>query len=357
MIIFAVATAAAVPFLMFFFHINNFKTAGYYKIIAPSPDGRHVVTSDNGTTVYLWDMETGMEILTFRKQTAWGVIKAIDLSPDGRYAASAGNRGIILWDVITGLESRRFTPVKYPPPRRPHSAVVFSPDGKTLLTGGGGFKTVMWDVDTGSVLKSFGSIGNLSAVTNNSANPLAFSPDGLRILSGGETLKLWDVQTGLVIYTFRGHKRAVEAVAFSPDGKRAMSADNLGMIKVWDMETGEEIFLPNTGHTKTRQFVTFSKDGRIAASGDSFQPLSLISMETGNLILSLSDKKSGCILTAAVTRDGQKIVASNMPCGHSKDDGRLNLIEIKTGNRILTFKKKITLQRIIGSLVWRFVKI
>ena len=91
--------AVAVPCLMVFFCINNFKTAAFYKIIAPSPDGRSVITSDNGTTTYLWDMETGREILTFKKQTVWGVIEAVDFSPDGRYAATAGDLGIILWDV------------------------------------------------------------------------------------------------------------------------------------------------------------------------------------------------------------------------------------------------------------------
>ena len=48
---------------------------------------------------------------------------------------------------------------------------------------------------------------------------VVFSPDGRTALSGGRdsTLKLWDVATGREIRTFVGHSGPIGSVAFSPD--------------------------------------------------------------------------------------------------------------------------------------------
>ena len=54
----------------------------------------------------------------------------------------------------------------------------------------------------------------------------AFSPDGRRIVSASHdgTLKLWDAQTGAELATLAGHADVVQACAFSPDGRRIVSA-------------------------------------------------------------------------------------------------------------------------------------
>src|SRR5262249_32286040 len=55
---------------------------------------------------------------------------------------------------------------------------------------------------------------------------VAFSPDGRRALSGSmdQTLRLWDLATGAELRTFVGHEDGVTAVGFAPDGRRAVSA-------------------------------------------------------------------------------------------------------------------------------------
>ena len=40
-----------------------------------------------------------------------------------------------------------------------------------------------------------------------------------------KTLKLWDVASGRVLKSFEGHADAVTSVAFSPDGKTALSGE------------------------------------------------------------------------------------------------------------------------------------
>jgi len=85
------------------------------------------------------------------------------------------------------------------------------------------------------VFVQLGHSENVSAV--------AFSPDGKLALSGSydETLKLWQVESGREIRTFKGHSDQVKAVAFSPDGKLALSGSRDGTTRLWNIQTGKEI--------------------------------------------------------------------------------------------------------------------
>ncbi|MCK5014985.1 MAG: WD40 repeat domain-containing protein, partial [Candidatus Omnitrophica bacterium] len=67
--------------------------------------------------------------------------------------------------------------------------------------------------------------------------------DGARAVSAlvGNTLKVWDLETGEQIRTLEGHTSLVNAVAVTPDGARSVSASFDNTLKVWDLETGEVI--------------------------------------------------------------------------------------------------------------------
>ncbi|RME76826.1 MAG: hypothetical protein D6776_00595, partial [Planctomycetota bacterium] len=68
-------------------------------------------------------------------------------------------------------------------------------------------------------------------------NSVAFSPDGKLALSGSKdnTLALWDIATGRRIRTFEGHELGVNSVAFSPDGKLALSGSWDTTALVWQL--------------------------------------------------------------------------------------------------------------------------
>ncbi len=108
-------------------------------------------------------------------------------------------------------------------------------------------------------------------------NAVAFSPDGDRALTGSEdkTARLWDTATGKELRRF-DHSGGVEAVAFSPDGKhivtgtkRGPKGAGTGEGRIWDAVTGDSVHvLP--GHSDVTA-VAYSSDGKTALTGSKDQ--------------------------------------------------------------------------------------
>jgi WD40 repeat protein len=229
--------------------------------LALSRDGRHCLTGHaNATLVHLVEVPSFKVVQTFRGHS--GGIQGVALSPDGTRAASASSdRTVRFWDVKDGKEMKRLTGFAGVP-----RCLAFSPDGKQVLSGqaGPGDNLVrLWDVGTGKELRSFkGHTGDVTAV--------AFLPDGARALSASTdgTLRLWELRTGAEVRKM-AHGSSINDAALSPDGKRALSAGiNDRMVRLWDLASGRQLRAFH-GHLHAVLGVAFSADGRRALSSDS----------------------------------------------------------------------------------------
>jgi len=111
---------------------------------------------------------------------------------------------------------------------------------------------------------------SLFAATLVSINSLSFSPDGNLLASGSDdkTTKLWDVKSGSLVRTLSGHTSYVYSVAFSPDGNLLASGSGDKTTKLWDVKSGS-LIRTLTGHTDPVYSVAFSPDGNLLASGSS----------------------------------------------------------------------------------------
>ena len=74
---------------------------------------------------------------------------------------------------------------------------------------------------------------------------VAFLPDGSRALAGSDdnTLRLWDLATGETLRTLEGHTDSVRAVAVLGDGSRALSGSWDNTLRLWDLQSGETLAL------------------------------------------------------------------------------------------------------------------
>jgi hypothetical protein len=112
---------------------------------------------------------------------------------------------------------------------------AFSPDGKTLASGSRDGTLKLWEMITAKERATLqGHTYPLGSV--------AFSPDGRTLVLGGgddKTIALWDVATGKNTATLKGHDAPVLSVAFSPDGKTLASGGEDKAIKLWDIPAAE----------------------------------------------------------------------------------------------------------------------
>lgn len=129
--------------------------------------------------------------------------------------------------------------------------LVFSPDGKYLLTGGGDGRVKIWQVTpTGLVDDNRAFMGG----PDKSSVHLAFSADGTRLAVGGGdgTIGLFEFPKLTRLAALTGHISGVTFLAFSRDGSKLVSIDNLNALKIWNVAAAKEqrgLVLPNDWST------------------------------------------------------------------------------------------------------------
>ncbi|WAS97513.1 WD40 repeat domain-containing protein [Nannocystis punicea] len=148
---------------------------------------------------------------------------------DDRFVEMAPGRGVVVWNSHDGTQrsvdrSRRYG--------HTHTIVV-SPDGRWYVSGRRQAKPTemrLCAVDDGSVRAELGSIA---------PDGVAFAPDSLRLLvASGDEVIVWSVPTGTRAATLR-HPAAVTGVGVACDGRCAVTGASDGVLRVWELESGE----------------------------------------------------------------------------------------------------------------------
>ena len=172
------------------------------------------------------------------------------LSPDGRWLAFGGAVDqVVLVELATN--TRRTLPVDVPKPRDLRRTglrlLQFTPDSRTLVTGGTDQTLRVWDV-SGAAAAPQPPRTTIALGEPQQPICLLISHDCAWAAVGDSRggLRLFDLHAGTLLRRLAGHDVPVWSLALSRDGKRLASGDNNARVIVWDPATGERLHRADT---------------------------------------------------------------------------------------------------------------
>jgi RNA polymerase sigma factor (sigma-70 family) len=212
-----------------------------------------------------------MRLGTTQRRHAKGAV-GIDFTRDGKTAVSAQPDGLVrFWDNATGREVRTVDMLAGAPMLDPSvRSFAISPDGGLMAAAGFGFDPErrlmiqrVWirDLRTDEPRRTL-EVNTLDLFC------VAFSPDGKTLATGGfrGDVQLWDVATGDRRSALKLGGNNINSLAFSPDGKTLAAGEVAKGIRLWNLEQGRETLMANARSSSTAPL--FSPDGRLMATNE-----------------------------------------------------------------------------------------
>jgi WD40 repeat protein len=178
--------------------------------------------------------------------------------------------------------------------------IAFSPDGKQIATAELNEGVRIWNRSSLELVRNLGEKSRF-------AECLAYSADGKRLASGNGhdgTIRVWNVETGEEVTHFTQPGVRILSICFSPDGGRLVSGGWDGPVKVWELASGTAVVSFQADPQGVTR-VAFSPDGKHLATGGT-EGAKLWDSATGKLVSS----RPGQSGRVAFSPDGKLLAVS-----------------------------------------------
>ena len=315
----------------------SYLTHGVVSDLAVTPDGRGVVSGGDDFRVVVWNLENPGWSAELGRHDFW--VAAVAVTPDGQYAASADDDGtILLWD----LAAARPVVSRTDNGRGWIRSLAITPDGRDII-GGSDFEILRWSVTAPDHVTAVGVHGYpVSAV--------AITPDGRRAVTGcqGGLLRLWDLSTPDLSADLGFHRAGITAMTITTDGQHAISADIESKLWMWDLDSpGDHVDLGNRAGSYI-QALAVTRDGKYVISGDDHGWIVKRDLARDSAPTALG-QHDGYVHALAVSLDGRTLISgghaepiliwdltrSGQPTQLGRHEGGVNALVITPDGRYL----------------------
>ena len=283
-------------------------------------DEKHVVSSSYDKTVRIWSIDN-ISTNCFEGHT--DIVHSAVFSPNNKQVASSSKDGtVIIWDEYSGVVHQTLEGNSNP------RTVAYSSDGKRIVVASASFegKVGIWDVDKGSWIHLLDEEGFRALAA-------AFSPDGKKVVSAEEKyIRVWDAEKGELLLSINGKNYGrISSVAFSPDGTRIVSASHNGCVCVWDAVNGSEVLM--VAHRNPVWSAVFSPDGRYIATASSDGLVGIVSVwdAVDGSIFRRFEGHTSTVYSVSYSPDGRYVVSGS-------GDNTVRVWDVETNCLLQTFE-------------------
>jgi WD40 repeat protein len=259
-------------------------------------------------------------------------IRSLVFTPDGRYVlTSSADKTIRVWDLASGESIRTLRLAIGHGVDGVINALNITPDGQRIAfgivdvvqrtTADHPAPVYLVNLSDGRVERTFDKLTNLISA-------LVISADGKRLAAGSANgeVAIWDVASGKLEHYTHSHAAGIRHLALSPDGSRMLTLAENQTSGIWSVDSTKASFILSNGKNLEVRSIAWSHNGQRLAAGLRDGTVVLLTAE-GKLIKPMAAAKSD-INILAFSPDDRELLLMGVPM---ENDRACRILNLETG--------------------------